>query len=309
MKFIQQAFKGNNKWWAYLITITFVGFPFFTNVLIFLFFPEFLDVVYDEIESRGASNFDFFMNLIPFLFLLALLLFFVKKLHLRTVLSVITSRKKIDWNRFFYAFRFWFIIGVVIIGVSYLLSPEDFIWNFKPIPFLIMLLISLVMLPIQTSMEELLFRGYLMQGFGIWFRKGFVALILTAIIFGLLHGFNPEVEKLGWISMVYYIGTGLLLGILTIMDEGTELALGFHAANNIVAAVFVTTNWTVFRTHALLIDTSEPSIGWEMFLPVFVLYPIIIFIFSKKYGWTNWKEKMFGTIRKPLELDEERFIA
>jgi hypothetical protein len=32
---------------------------------------------------------------------------------------------------------------------------------------------------------------------------------------------------------VYYIGTGLFLGI-TLMDEGMELALGFHAANNLV---------------------------------------------------------------------------
>jgi hypothetical protein len=35
---------------------------------------------------------------------------------------------------------------------------------------------------------------------------------------------------------VYYIGTGLFLGILTLMDE-MELALGFHAANNLVGLV------------------------------------------------------------------------
>ncbi|WP_456377836.1 CPBP family intramembrane glutamic endopeptidase, partial [Lutibacter sp.] len=140
-------------------------------------------------------------------------------------------------------------------------------------------------------------------------KNSFVALILTSVIFGLLHGLNPEVEKLGWITMVYYIGTGLVLGIFTLMDEGTELSLGFHAANNIIAAVFVTTNWTVFQTEALLIDTSEPSVGWEMFVPVFILYPLVLFIFSKKYGWPNWQEKLMGTIRKPIELKEEEFIA
>ena len=158
-------------------------------------------------------------------------------------------------------------------------------------------------------MEEVLFRGYLMQGFGTWFKKSFVALLLTSVIFGLLHGLNPEVEKLGWISMVYYIGTGLVLGIFTLMDEGTELALGFHAANNIVAAVLVTANWTVFQTDALLIDTSEPSVGWEMFVPVLILYPLVLYIFSKKYGWTNWQEKLLGTIKKPIELEEDKFIA
>ena len=309
MKFIQQAYKGNNKWWAYFITISVVTFPFLMNVVIYLLFPELLDTLYQEMEQKEPSNLDFLVNLLPFLFLLVLLFLFVNKLHKRKIKSIITSRKSVDWSRFFYAFFVWFTIGVLLIGVDYFMSPSDYVWNFKPTPFFVLLLISLVFLPIQTSMEELLFRGYLMQAFGVWFKKSFVALILTAVIFGLLHGLNPEVEKLGWIVMIYYIGTGLVLGIFTLMDEGTELALGFHAANNIVAAVLVSSNWAVFQTEALLIDVSEPSLDLLMFLPVFVLYPLVLFIFSKKYGWTNWKEKLFGTVTKPIKLSEEEFIA
>jgi len=309
MKFIQQAYNGNNKWWAYLITISVVTFPFLINVIIYLLFPELLDTMYQEMEQKEPSNLDFLVNLLPFLFLLVLLFLFVNKLHKRKIKSIITSRESVDWSRFFYAFFVWFTIGVLLIGVDYFMSPNDYVWNFKPIPFFVLLLISIVFLPIQTSMEELLFRGYLMQAFGVWFKKSFVALILTAVIFGLLHGLNPEVEKLGWIVMIYYIGTGLVLGIFTLMDEGTELALGFHAANNIVAAVLVSSNWAVFQTEALLIDVSEPSLDLLMFLPVFVLYPLMLFIFSKKYGWTNWNEKLFGTVTKPIELKEEEFKA
>ena len=108
--------------------------------------------------------------------------------------------------------------------------------------------------------------------------------------------------------MVYYIGTGFLLGIMTLMDEGTELNLGFHAANNIVAAIFITNTWSVFQTDAILIDNSEPSVGLETFIPVFVIYPIILFVFSKKYGWTNWKEKLFGKITKPQTKEEKKFF-
>ena len=309
MKFLQQAYKGNNKWWAYLITIAIVFFPFLMNVIIYLLFPELLDVMYQEMEQKEPSNLDFLTNLLPFLFLLILLFLFVTKLHKRKIITIITSRKTVDWNRFFYAFFIWFIVGVLLIVVDYYNSPEDYVWNFKPIQFFVLLLISIVFLPIQTSLEELLFRGYLMQAFGVWFKKSFVALILTAVIFGLLHGLNPEVEKLGWIVMIYYIGTGLVLGIFTLMDEGTELALGFHAANNIVAAVLVSSNWAVFQTDALLIDVSEPSLDFLMFLPVFVLYPLVLFIFSKKYGWTNWNEKLFGTVKEPVVLKDDELIV
>ncbi|WP_111709308.1 CPBP family intramembrane glutamic endopeptidase [Lutibacter citreus] len=309
MKFIQEAYKGNNSWWAYLITISIVTFPFLMNVVIYLFFPELLDTMYKEMEGREPSNSDFLANLLPFLFLLILLFLFVSKLHKRKIKTIITSRKSVDWSRFFYAFFVWFSIGVIMIGVDYFMFPNNYVWNFKPAPFFGLLFISIIFLPIQTSLEELLFRGYLMQAFGVWFKKSFVALILTSVIFGLLHGLNPEVEKLGWIIMIYYIGTGLVLGVFTLMDEGTELALGFHAANNIVAAVLVSSNWAVFQTDALLIDVSEPSLDLLMFVPVFILYPLILFIFSKKYGWSNWKGKLLGTIREPIVLNEDEFIA
>jgi hypothetical protein len=319
MKFIQQAYKGNNEWWAYFLTIVLLFFGWqFIGVLplfgvAFLYVEnaqQFITATLDSFTSLGIdSNLYLLLIIVSFLGGLVALFLGIKYIHNRKIVTVITSRNKIDWSRVFYAFIVWGIIGIILISFGYFLEPENYIWNFKPVSFAILVLVSFLFLPIQTSMEEILFRGYLMQGFGTFFKKSFVALILTAVIFGLLHGLNPEVEKLGWISMVYYIGTGLVLGIFTLMDEGTELALGFHAANNIVAAVLVTANWTVFQTEALLIDTSEPSVGWEMFLPVFVLYPLVLFIFSKKYGWTNWKEKLFGTVTKPIELTEEELIV
>ena len=30
----------------------------------------------------------------------------------------------------------------------------------------------------------------------------------------------------------------------------------------------------------------------------------MLLIFSKKYGWTNWKEKLTGKIEKPVNLKE-----
>jgi hypothetical protein len=192
---------------------------------------------------------------------------------------------------------------MVMIAVDYLMHPDDFIVNFKPSSFFILLLISLLFIPLQTGFEELLFRGYLIQGLGVLFRNAWIPLILTSAGFGLLHAFNPEVEKLGPLILLYYIGTGFLFGIITLLDEGTELALGMHAANNVAAAVFVTMDWAVFQTDALLVDRSEPSLGMEMMLPVFILYPLVILFLSRKYGWSNWMQKLTGRIVKPVSTD------
>lgn len=80
------------------------------------------------------------------------------------------------------------------------------------------------------------------------------------------------------------------------MDEGLELALGFHAANNLVGALLVTSDWTAFQTHSIFKDISEPEAGLDIILPVVLVYPILLFIFSRKYQWNNWKEKLTGKI-------------
>jgi membrane protease YdiL (CAAX protease family) len=364
MNFIQQAYKGKNDWYHWLFTIIVVFFGWQVLGVIPLLMAaaaksedlsQLSKFVEDNFMTAGLDkNFLLFLMILTFLIGLIFLCIGVRYIHHRTVTSLVTSRVKIDWKRFFYGFFVW---GVLAVGMSYvgiLLAPENFIWNFNATPFFILVVISFLFIPFQTSFEELLFRGYFMQGIGlsvtskkfpfyflyilvsisviiflinkfeydllnvfssffdsnfnrslvVFFNSKLTPLLVTSVVFGLLHGANPEVAKLGQITMVFYIGTGLFYGIVTLMDEGTEIALGLHAVNNITAAFFITTDWTVFQTDALFIDVSEPSVTWEMFLPVFVLYPIMLFLFSKKYGWTNWKEKLTGKITEPLNLKE-----
>ncbi len=305
MNFIQQAYKGENQFWRWLITTLVVMSPFILNFMVYFLMPEVYDELINETEDfKGDKNIFLIENLIPFAVLLVLLFLLVKFLHQRSIKSLITSRNKVDWKRFFYGFFSWGIISIAFLSIGYFLTPEDYVWNFKAGPFFFLLLISLLLIPIQTSLEELLFRGYLMQGIGILAKNRWLPLIITSVLFGVMHILNPEVTKLGSGIMVFYIGTGFLFGIITLMDEGTELVLGIHAINNIVAATLVASNWAVFQTDALFIDHSEPSLLLLMMLPVFVVYPLYLLLLSKKYGWKNWKEKLFGRIEKPVVIEE-----
>ncbi|WP_171032281.1 CPBP family glutamic-type intramembrane protease [Polaribacter aestuariivivens] len=383
MNFIQQAYKGKNEWYHWVLTIVLIFFGWQILGAIPLVMAaaaksenlsQFTEFAQNNFMTAGLNkNFLLFLMIFTFFTGLIFLCIGIKYIHKRTITSLITSRKKVDWKRFFYAFFVWGIIAIVMSYIGILLAPENYIWNFKASPFFILVAISFLFIPFQTSLEELLFRGYFMQGIGIsttskkfpfyllyilfsiviifflnkifnydimnmtivsiailllliflndsnlflkifnsefnkllniFFNSRLTPLLITSVVFGLLHSANPEVAKLGQITMVFYIGTGLLYGIVTLMDEGTELALGLHAINNIVAAFFITTDWTVFQTDALYIDTSEPSVTWEMFIPVFVLYPLLLILFSKKYGWKNWKEKLAGKIVEPVNLKE-----
>ena len=386
--YIEQAFKSHHEWWRYVIGVL----AAITGVFIFSV-PHLVAIAMKQMDGEVDlsklddinyimglfdPNINLILILLPFVGGLLFLLLFVKILHQQSIVKLTTSRERIDWKRFWFAFLFWGILSSVLTIIGYYMSPEDYVVNFNLVPFMVLCVLAIILVPLQTSFEEYLFRGYLIQGLGvssfhrntpivfvytilsalgyIFFnylfpftafeslliiailsgllilicnlkildgfksssgyrvfhsilKRNWMPLAVTSGIFGLLHISNPEVEKLGYIIMVYYIGTGLFLGILALMDEGIELSLGFHAANNLFTALLVTADWTAFQTHSILKDMSNPTEAgfMDVFLPVFVLFPILLFIFAKKYKWTNWIDKLFGRVEDPkveAEIEE-----
>ncbi|WP_437372172.1 CPBP family intramembrane glutamic endopeptidase [Maribacter litoralis] len=301
--YIEQGYKGDIGLWKYLIIPgCFIGFMIMNYIAIVLSPVSVEDSMEQMIASLG-SNLVLIILLVPLAVGLFVVLGWTKLVHSQSITSLTTSRKQIDWKRVFFAFAVWGLITIILTFIGIYLSPEDYLFNFKLMPFLSLALIGVILIPLQTSFEEYLFRGHMMQGLGIAAKNRWIPLVVTSVLFGLMHLGNPEVEKLGYGIMIYYIGTGFFLGIITLMDEGLELALGFHAANNLIGALLLTADWTAFQTDSLYRDVSDPILGWDVLVPVFIVFPILLVIFSKKYGWTNWKEKLTGKV-----LSEEEFL-
>ncbi|MCF4101241.1 CPBP family intramembrane metalloprotease [Gillisia sp. M10.2A] len=307
--FIKQAFNYQYQFWRYIIGVIIIFIAVILGQIPFgvaLFLKEGIGVsklTETEMMQVLDSNLSLFLMLLTFAVGLGGVFFVSKVLHNQPIKGLTTTRKKIDWRRFFFAFGLVAIFAIATTLLDYLANPENYLFNFQLVPFLILVVIAIVMVPLQTSFEEYLFRGYLMQGIGVFVKNKWLPLILTSVIFGSLHFFNPEVTKLGNIIMIYYIGTGFMLGVMTLMDEGMELALGFHAGNNLITALLVTADWTAFQTNSILKDISEPTAGWNVIIPVFIVYPIFLYIMGKKYGWSNWKQKLFGRVEKPRMLN------
>tara|TARA_E500000178_G_scaffold261089_1_gene258025 strand:- start:540 stop:1481 length:942 start_codon:yes stop_codon:yes gene_type:complete len=311
--FIEQALDFKNDWWRY-----FIGF-----IVIFLFWQligaipliigmisqmdfsdsdslQALENPVDMFSMIGSKNTVLTLLLISFLVGFLGLFIVVKNIHNQNFKSLITSRKKIDYSRILHCFLVIFILNSLMIFISYVISPSSFEYNFQLEPFLILILICIFLLPFQTTFEELLVRGYLLQGFGIAFKSRAAAFIIPSIIFGFLHILNPEIDKLGYGFLVAYILMGMTWGIFTLMDDGNELAIGAHYANNLVVFLFLTADWHAVQTNAVFISLEEPNL-LSMIIPMFIYYPILIFYFSKKYNWTNWSDKLFGKINDNYE--------
>ncbi len=303
--YIEQAYKGDNAPWKVILT-TLACFGIFIFNFLFLIFSDI-----DTEKAMGAmermfpnKNMLLAFNLIFFVPLLLMLFLLVWALHQRSILTLTTARNKIDWKRIIFSFLLVSIVGIIVFGISYYTAPENYVLQFDASKFIILVVVGLILFPFQIGLEEWLFRGYLMQQIGVAVRNRWTPLVITSILFGLMHSSNPEVAELGPITMVFYIGTGLLLGIMTLMDDGLELALGFHFGNNFLAATLVTFDYAALQTDAIYKSVSEPAAGIEIVLPVLILYPIYLFILAKKYKWSGWREKLLGKVSSTEELPE-----
>jgi len=205
-----------------------------------------------------------------------------KLLHKRSLLSLHTSAKKIRWSRGLQAFFVtWIVLGsLTAVGHFSGLSPIN--TNFDAGRFLIYAIVSLLFLPMQSGTEEIVFRGYLNQGFTHILKNKWVAFIITSALFAAMHLSNPEATKgaedgILLLTMSSYFIFGFVACLMVWMDDGLESAIGFHAANNTFAAIFVNYEGSVLPTPSLFMASPNTVIDVPTTLLATLLIAAILY--------------------------------
>ena len=296
MSFIDKAKEGNNSFSSYLLGIVLIisvyllGSYFLILDLQWNFGIESFDGISQNEIVRILGNNRFLAWLIvPFLFVALFLVIHTKFVHKRTVLSIFSGRENFDWKRVLFSFSLLFSVLSLFLFIQYL-SSDSLIFQFDLQKFIPLFFIAIFLLPIQTSCEELLFRSYILQGIKMRTKKNSIAVLISGLMFGAIHIGNPEIAKIGYHIIVYYMLVGVFLALISLFDNGIELALGYHAANNVFAALMITNNWQAFQTDAVFMHISDPGMGLDTIFGILFILPLVFFIFYKKYKWHSLKE-------------------
>ena len=245
---------------------------------------------FSDFQELFSKNEFFALNMIPFALGILTILFCSKLIFKRPFRTFLTARPRFDFTRFFFAFGLWTTLMMVSFFITFIDLNHQLHWNFQPERFYYLLALALILVPIQTGFEEVLFRGFLLQMFGKVTQKGIYLIAINGMLFGALHLMNPEIDKLGYFAVGYYIISGIFTSFITVMDNGLELSWGFHLANNLFGIVVVTNNWQVIQTDALFMDVSKPILGWDMYVTMFLFYPLMLLVFWLVYRWKNWNK-------------------
>ena len=326
--FLKNANLGRNEWWWYVITLVLVviaallgSIPLLPvanatarkNGLTDRLFEFYSTTDYTLI---GMEPWLFLLlMLVPFVVVLGVLWLCVRYIHRKPVGAILTGRQletpppadslaviddnpqpvrrfRFDWKRFGYGFLLWLVLSIALEGVHYLFHPEFYTFNFRADRFFPVLVVALLLLPLQVAAEEIVMRGYLMQAVALLSKHRWIPLLVTSLLFGLLHFANPETGEFGFLPAMYgYIFMGLFLGLITLLDDGLELPIGIHFANNLYAATITTYPAAALPLPALF-SISELNI-WTANAVLTVGSIAFLFLAARKYGWQLKNLKAF----------------
>jgi hypothetical protein len=300
MNHLESAFTGKNAFWRYLLMFAAIliaantvgAIPLLLSLLVrsgtdIDVFSKYAANPNDYSIIGLGPNAGFLIVLCPFIAGLIAFIILVRPLNHRSLKTTINGTKKIRWNRFFISAAIWMLLSALYLFSYLQFDPANFTLNNKTDSLIILAIISILFIPLQSSLEEILFRGYLMQGFAALVKNRWFPLIMTSVLFGLLHGLNPEVKEFGFFTMMpQYIVFGLIFGIITILDDGIEAAMGAHAANNIFLCIMVTNESSALQTPAIYTQiTIHP---WMEFAALLITGIIFITILKVIFKWDTF---------------------
>lgn len=281
--YLEPARGKNNQIWRYIVTIlamiwAMVGVSL---ILVVIVFAVERTTDYTKLSPMATL----LLGLLPFPVMLLALWAGLKFIHKRSLKSLLRPVGTFSWRKVWLSALLWFGLAGASDVFVWWMNPDNYRWSFDAGAFFSFLPLILILIPIQTSTEEFIFRGYLTQWAGRYSRSLWLPWILPSLVFMSAHGLNPEVQTYGaLLTLPLYLAIGLLLSWITLKSGGLEMALGLHTANNLYASLIVTFPSTALSTPALFsIQQYDPVIGLVQQLAVTGIYLLILYQWKKPW--------------------------
>jgi membrane protease YdiL (CAAX protease family) len=306
MKHLSFSFSGKNAVWRYVVMLgavflaanTVGGIPLIIGFASrALSDPEAALKIAANPSDLSAIGLDpnltLFMMLFPFLTGLVAFALLIKPIHGRTLKQTLTGAASLRWNRVVVSALLWTAFSLLYFLVYKMIEPSNFRINNTSSTLVWLVVISFLFIPFQASFEEIIFRGYLMQGFTAmsvrWrvLSSTLFPLVITSLLFGTMHAWNPEIKEYGFFTMIpQYVLFGLLFGVTTIIDDGIEIAAGAHAANNVFLSIMLTNSSSTLQTPAVYEQIKIQP--WVEFWALLVTSILFFLVMKAVYGWKDF---------------------
>ena len=160
-----------------------------------------------------------------------------------------------------------FLIFLIELALGWV-TIEGAFYTSLPLPFSVAFIAFLVLFASVGFYEELMSRGYYFKNLAEGFNFGpvgrkvaiFLALLISAVIFGLLHAVNPNATTFSTINLFL---AGVFLGVPVLLTDELAISIGVHIAWNFFQGNvfgFPVSGYTIFRTTVIDVAQGGPDL-------------------------------------------------
>jgi hypothetical protein len=207
----------------------------------------------------------------------------VRYVHSSSMTEFIREGENIRYGRILLGFASYLPFLVIGTLFSHVFSTARIAYAFNPTAFFSLLPVVLIFTPLQSTVEELVFRAYIGRGLRMNRMPVFGISIISGFLFLLLHLTNPEVSAYGSqpFLYIYYFLFGAAMMALGLSDGGFELPIGIHCANNLFTVLIVNYPSTAIPSAPIFLASHPAPLASTIVLTAGVVTIAALFIFSR----------------------------
>lgn len=229
---------------------------------------------------------DYLGTMLGFAVIYALAVFFIRKIGKTSFRDfVFGSRGKLNIKlcitiAVLYLIGFFIVVGPSVVNGELALYPAG------PVPVLVNLVLCLALVWMQTTVEEILFRGVFLRaacGDDLRFSvRSVAASVVASLLFMAMHLANPEVLGRSGLELVVFSASYFVMGFLMCLFDvyfGSLLpGIIFHLVNNFFCLAILNYENTVMPTASLFLAVGEASGGAALLSEFLMNTPMILYV-------------------------------
>jgi membrane protease YdiL (CAAX protease family) len=201
--------------------------------------------------------------------------------HKRSLLDLFGIERRLGWPDFIRSTVVSLAVGIAAIPVGLLIDPTVMRGSISLSGWLAMAPLVLVSCFLQSSAEELAFRGYLPQVLAARFATPLIWLGVPTAVFTLLHWQGGASIAMNLAYLFVILGFSLSMTLFLMVSGNLAAGMGAHFGNNIGAVVLFSSQPDLGAA-ALFAGRSILDQGWTFSQAVmFGLYGVLVIVITQ----------------------------
>jgi membrane protease YdiL (CAAX protease family) len=251
--YVDEGRKGKNALWRIVAGIVLIAVVWFTSTIL-LFVAGVVAIAIrdgdspaDFMSTTGALDLStLFVDqtgaIVSFLAIASLwpgVWLVLKFLHKRSILGLLGLERRLYWPDFVRSAVVTMAVGVVAVPIALLIDPTFLRGSISLSRWLATAPLMIFVIFLQSSAEEIAFRGYLHQTLAARFATPLIWLALPTGLFTLLHWNGAASMAMNLASLFVILAMSLSMSSLLMATGNLAASMGVHFGNNVVALMLV----------------------------------------------------------------------